>query len=230
MRHMAWILAILLLPAFSRGQARVTGHVDVKHAATAHGGDSANVVISLVPLDDSAPIAPPEKPFRLAQKDKTFEPHLLVIPVGSTVDFPNFDPFFHNVFSLYNGKRFDLGLYEAGSSRSVRFTRTGVSYIFCNIHPEMSAVVVTLSTPYYAVSDASGNYAIDGLPKGRYSLRVWYERASANELARLTREVTVESSAALPSISIAEAANLPVTHKNKYGQDYDTTAPYGPVH
>ena len=87
------------------------------------------------------------------QKDKTFTPHLLVIPTGSTVDFPNLDPFFHNVFSEFNGKRFDLGLYESGSSRTVHFDHDGVSYIFCNIHPEMSAVIVTLSTPYFGVSD-----------------------------------------------------------------------------
>ena len=96
--------------------------------------------------------------YRLLQKDKTFTPHLLVIPTGSSVDFPNLDPFYHNVFSLFNGKRFDLGLYESGSSRTVHFDHDGVSYIFCNIHPEMSAVIVTLSTPYFGVSAANGEH------------------------------------------------------------------------
>ena len=81
----------------------------------------------------------------LRQKNKAFEPHLLVVTIGSNVEFPNDDPWFHNVFSLFNGKRFDLGLYEAGTTRTVHFEREGVSYIFCNIHPEMSAVVVVLS-------------------------------------------------------------------------------------
>ena len=76
-----------------------------------------------------------------------FTPHILVVPVGSVVRFPNADPFFHNVFSLFDGKRFDLGLYEAGSTKEVTFSREGLSYIFCNIHPEMSAVVISLSTP-----------------------------------------------------------------------------------
>src|SRR5215469_8130078 len=95
--------------------------------------------------------------FTLLQKDRAFVPHLLVIPAGSVVSFPNADPFFHNVFSLFNGKRFDLGLYEAGATREVVFSRVGVSYIFCNIHPEMSAVVVALSTPFYGISDKKGS-------------------------------------------------------------------------
>ena len=90
---------------------------------------------------------------RLVQKNKSFEPHILVVPAGSMVEFPNRDPFFHNVFSLFEGKRFDLGLYEAGTSRMVRFDRPGISYIFCNIHPEMSAVVITMATPLYAISN-----------------------------------------------------------------------------
>src|SRR5215469_15840786 len=89
----------------------------------------------------------------LAQKNKMFEPHLLVVTRGSTVEFPNRDPWFHNVFSLFNGKRFDLGLYEAGTSRTVHFDREGVSFIFCNMHPEMSAVVVVLDSPYFTVTN-----------------------------------------------------------------------------
>ena len=81
-----------------------------------------------------------------------FTPHLLVVPVGATVAFPNADPFFHNVFSLFDGKRFDLGLYEAGSSRNVHFERKGISYIFCNIHPQMAAIVIALTTPLWATA------------------------------------------------------------------------------
>ena len=81
---------------------------------------------------------------------------MLVVPAGSLVEFPNRDPFFHNVFSLFEGKRFDLGLYEAGTTRTVRFDRPGISYIFCNIHPEMSAVIITVSTPLYAIAKEDG--------------------------------------------------------------------------
>ena len=102
----------------------------------------------------------PHGHYTLLQKNRTFVPHLQIIPVGTVVQFPNADPFFHNVFSLFNGKRFDLGLYEAGSSKSVTFTREGVSYIFCNIHPEMSAVVIALSTPLYAVADTNDAFIL----------------------------------------------------------------------
>src|SRR6202008_2491180 len=107
-----------------------------------------------IPPDPAASARPGH--FRLAQKDKSLNPHLLVVPLGSSVDFPNMDPFFHNVFSQFNGKRFDLGLYEEGSTRVVHFDHEGVSYIFCNIHSQMAAVIVTLRTPYFAVATRSG--------------------------------------------------------------------------
>ena len=129
-----WAITILLVSACAAAQS--TSSFDAR-VAVDHGGgkpDHSGVVLWLTAV--GAPVVPPATGhFRLAQKNKQFEPHLLVIPVGSTVDFPNLDPFFHNVFSLYKGKRFDLGLYEAGSSRSVHFDRPGVSFIFCNIHP-----------------------------------------------------------------------------------------------
>src|SRR6266496_895518 len=119
----------------------------------------------------------PRRRFRLIQQRKRFEPHLLVVAVGSTVEFPNLDPFFHNVFSLFEGKRFDLGLYEAGSIRNVSFDRPGISYIFCNIHAEMSAVVIAVPTPYYAISSVKGEIVLANVPVGRYAMHVWYETA-----------------------------------------------------
>ena len=104
----------------------------------------------------------------------------------SAVEFPNLDPWFHNVFSLYKGERFDLGLYEAGSSRTVHFERAGVSFIFCNIHPEMSAYVLALGTPYFAVSDHRGNIRIADVPPGRYRIEVWFERAESPDTAKLS--------------------------------------------
>ncbi len=120
---------------------------------------AANVVVWLSPIKPGGitPVIPARQSvYRLVQKDKMFTPHMLVVPTGSQVEFPNQDPFFHNVFSLFNGKRFDLGLYESGTSRSVRFDREGVSYIFCNIHPEMGAIVLALNTPYYGISGENG--------------------------------------------------------------------------
>jgi hypothetical protein len=143
------------------------------------------------------------------------------LPVGTKVQFPNQDPFFHNIFSLYDGKRFDLGLYEAGSARSVLFDRRGVSFLFCNIHAEMSAVVVAVDTPYFGLSDHAGNVTIRNVPSGRYELNVWYERSFPEQLRELNRVVTIsDASRNLGVIHIVENPDFTAAHKNKYGQDY----------
>jgi plastocyanin len=158
--------------------------------------------------------------FRLIQKDKQFTPHLLVVPIGSSVEFPNLDPFYHNVFSLFNGKRFDLGLYEAGSTRTVHFDHEGVSYIFCNIHPEMGAVVISVPTPYFAVTNASGNMTIRDVPEGVYELNVWAEGARPESLTSLKRMVRLgPATRDLGVIQVVEDT-IPITHKNKFGEDY----------
>src|ERR1700678_608150 len=151
-------------------------------------------VIWLEPLAGT-PTLPflPHGHYTLLQKNRTFIPHLQIIPVGTVVQFPNADPFFHNVFSLFDGKRFDLGLYEAGQSKSVTFSREGVSYIFCNIHPEMSAVVLALSTPLFAVADAENGFVLRDVPPGDYNLHVWIEGAPPSFLEEQTRRVHLGS-------------------------------------
>src|SRR5581483_11701334 len=167
---------------------------------------------------------------RLLQKDKSFHPHVLVVPVGSAVEFPNHDPFFHNVFSLFEGKRFDLGLYEAGSSKDVRFDKAGISYIFCNIHAQMSAVVIALDTRYYGISDQRGQLLIPHVPPGRYTLHVWYESALPETLNDLTREVTVSPQTSTLGAFRLAAATVPQEHKNKYGRDYEPPTPDSPAY
>jgi plastocyanin len=217
-----------LLPRLQAQDVTVTGQVNLRteESKQKRKEPRGDVVIWLTPLDDRSSLRHVSeqdsvRPPRLVQKDKRFDPHLLVIPAGTAVEFPNHDPFFHNVFSLFEGKRFDLGLYEAGTTRVVHFDRAGVSYIFCNIHPEMSAVVVALKTPYYGVSDASGKVSIPRVPEGRYTMQVWSERASVDGLKALTREVNVSGSEhSLGTIHLAEDSP-PAPHKNKYGRDYD---------
>ena len=182
---------------------------------------NANVVVWLMPLSTDVPALEPRRA-KLVQRHKEFEPHLLVIPVGSTVDFPNEDPFFHNVFSLYKGKAFDLGLYEAGASRAVKFDKPGVSFIFCNIHPEMSAVVLAMPTPYFGVSNAAGDVTIADVPPGRYRVETWFERSSSDVLAAASREVTLPADTNW-SLHIRHTVEGTLAHKNKYGKDYDTT-------
>jgi len=165
---------------------------------------------------------------RLVQKNKSFQPHVLVVPVGSSVEFPNRDPFFHNVFSLFEGKRFDLGLYEAGSTRDVVFDKPGISYIFCNIHSEMSAVVLAVSSPYYGISDVRGRVAIPHVPPGRYTLRIWYEDTLPEKLNNLNREVTISTDASSLGAMRLPATNLPQDHQNMYGHDYPPPLPDSP--
>ena len=199
-----------------------TGTVNAKTPGRA--ADSSNVAVWLTPLDPTtethAPVSHPAAP-QLVQRNKTFEPHLLIVPVGTMVEFPNKDPFFHNIFSLYDGKRFDLGLYEAGTTRSVMFDRPGVSFLFCNIHAAMSAVVVAVDTPYFGLSDRFGTVIIDNVPDGRYQVNVWYERSLAEYLTGLKRTVTItDANRKLGVIKIAENQSVATTHKNKYGMDY----------
>ena len=220
------MLLLVCLPAAAQ-ESTVSGRALVV-GGPAGSSDSANAVVWLEPIGGPKPVRPLLHRPRLTQKNKHFEPHLLVVPTGTDVDFPNLDPFFHNVFSLFDGRRFDLGLYEAGESRTVRFNLPGVSYIFCNIHPQMGAVVIALDTPYYAVSAHDGRFLINHVPPGRYVLKAWYEGSSTDSLARLSREITVS----LPQTSIGDlriAQDQPkLGHKNKYGADYDTSQPAAP--
>ena len=183
-------------------------------------------VVWLEPLPGT-PALPfvPHGPYRLLQKNRTFTPHLQVIPVGSSVQFPNADPFFHNVFSLYEGKRFDLGLYEAGSSKSVTFSREGVSYIFCNIHPEMSAVVLALSTPLYAIADENDSFALQNIPAGNYILHLWVEGVPQPVLESLDRPVHISMRTVdLGILNIPSMPSGTAAHTNKFGKAYDRTS------
>ncbi len=224
---MPCICAALLLAE----ETTVRGRVDVMRIAQSRHVPLPTTVVWLTPVggatDDSGAAAPswPGTP-RLVQKNKSFAPHVLVVPAGTAVEFPNHDPFFHNVFSLFEGKRFDLGLYEAGTSRMVRFDRPGVSYIFCNIHPEMSAVVITLDTAWYAVAKGEGQLSIPEVPYGRYWLHVWSEGMGPENPEPRAREITIgEGSSSLGVIRVPAVGAQSLAHKNKYGRDYDEPMP-----
>jgi plastocyanin len=194
--------------------------------------DSSNVVIWLVPAD---PVSVLQMPVRtspqIAQINKSFDPHVLVIQVGTPVQFPNKDPFLHNVFSLFDGKRFDLGFYEAGSSKTVHFDRPGISFLFCNIHPEMSGAVIAVDTPYFGISDRKGRVSIANVPDGRYQLNVWYERSLPEDLKAAGRPLTISAeSRSIEPVRVVENPNFSLEHKNKYGQDYVPPSSSSPVY
>src|ERR1700733_8575318 len=201
-----------------------------------HHGSIPATVVWLTPAPSSGVELDPPKPnvggnARLVQKNKSFEPRILVVPAGSMVEFPNRDPFFHNVFSLFEGKRFDLGLYEASTSRMVRFDRPGISYIFCNIHPDMSAVVITIATPFYAISTRDGLLSLAGVPYGRYILHIWSEGMGPENAQPLTHEIKIgENTLSLGVIRVPAANGEHIAHKNKYGRDYDEPTPNSSVY
>jgi len=214
--------------------AQVSGRIvlsDSRDAAVRNRRDYSGVVISLKPLASLAPVPLETKKAVVLQKNKTFSPHVLAIPVGSTVDFPNADPIFHNAFSSYNGQIFDVGLYRPGTTRSVHFAREGVVRVFCNIHSSMSAMIVVLGTPYYATTRKDGSFVIPTVPEGDYALSVVHERATETTLAAVARRVSVGAeNATLPEIVISEAGFLSIPHKNKYGRDYSPEPPSEPVY
>ena len=189
--------------------------------------DASQVVIWLVGIDSPLPVLPVSLPrsarphYRMLQRNKTFDPALLVVPLGAIVDFPNLDPWFHNVFSLYQGKKFDLGLYQAGTEKQVVFDRPGPSFLFCNIHPEMTAVVLTVDSDLFGVSDKNGRVLIPKVPGGRYQLHVWYENAESGFSDAAPRVVELSAAAnVLPPVSVPVVRHDRI-HKNKYGDDYD---------
>ncbi len=227
---LAVIVGVLVACSPAQG-VNVTGRITYYGSANSPNGVSA--VVWLLPTGQQTSDPPAVKPVDavLRQKNKAFEPHLLVVTKGSTVEFPNLDPWFHNVFSLFNNKKFDLGLYEAGTTRTVHFDRQGVSYIFCNIHPEMSAVVVVVSSPYYAVAAKNGEFSIADVPPGRYMLHVWSENSLPETLDALSHEVELngtEHSVGTLRVRVTDAAKT--QHKNKYGQDYEPPSPNNPVY
>ncbi|MGA9507059.1 MAG: hypothetical protein WBV55_00295 [Candidatus Sulfotelmatobacter sp.] len=192
------------------------------------------LVVWLTPVGSTpvvqAPIQRPSQIPQLVQKDKSFHPALLVIPAGGKVEFPNKDPFFHNVFSLFDGKRFDLGLYESGTTRFVQFDKPGISFIFCNIHAQMSAVIIALATPYYAISDAHGDMSIKDVAPGRYQMHLFHPSVSPDDLHAAEREITISpEDTFLGSFTLTES-DLELAHKNKYGRDYDPPDPDSPAY
>lgn len=229
---MTWLLriffsALWMLPA---GAASVSGTIRLVNslAPSVHKQkDYAGVVAWLDPIGDrpaAASVKPPQ-PARMIQKSKQFVPHVLAIPVGAAVEFPNYDPIFHNAFSTFSGQVFDLGLYPPGKSRTVTFGRSGIVRVFCNIHPAMSAIIAVLDSPWFAVSQPSGAFTVRDVPPGDYQLHIFHERATEQTLKALERRVTVTGEGlTLSPVVISETGYVATPHKNKYDEDYPPVA------
>jgi len=148
--------------------------------------DRRRSVVYLETAPQPALDAPTPRRAVLDQRNETFVPYVLAVTVGSVVEFPNSDRTYHNVFSLSKAKRFDLGRYPRGQSRSVRFDQPGIVRVFCEIHSHMSAWILVFAHPYFGVTDGEARYRIDGVPPGTYTLALWNDGA-----VRVRREVRV---------------------------------------
>src|SRR5438270_519947 len=161
----------------------------------------SGVVLWLEPVGRA--VAPAPRRAEMKQEGKQFIPHVLAIPVGGSVSFPNLDPIFHNAFSTFSGKPFDVGLYPPHTSRSVVFDKAGIVQVFCNIHSTMSAIIAVVPTPWYAVTPPTGKFNIPNVPAGEYELHIFQERALPQNLKFLERRITVtDQDLVLPLISI----------------------------
>jgi len=193
----------------------VTGKVTIRKDGKAKGDLSGAVVYLEVAGSEGDDASPAAQKSTIRQKDLKFKPDVAVVTTGSTIEFPNDDKVFHNVFSVSSPAKFDLGLYKSGTSKSVTFTRAGVVDVYCNIHPDMVAKIKVLDTPYYAVSDADGSFTIAGVPPGTYPVVAWQARG-----AEWRGEVTVAAGkASSATITLDEGARAK-RHLRKDGTPY----------
>ncbi|HET7499938.1 MAG TPA: hypothetical protein VFK02_03020 [Kofleriaceae bacterium] len=142
-------------------------------------------LVMLWPKDGKAPRRAPK--FRvIEQRNKMFAPHLMAVPVGSTVAFPNFDTIYHNVFSLSQPQRFDLGLYKSGDMREMKFTKPGIIRLGCNIHANMSAYLVVVDAPHYVIAEQDGGFSFKSLKPGKYKVQAWSEQSPEPVVSEIT--------------------------------------------
>jgi len=211
MRAVAILLTLSLAPA-SLPAGTVRGLVELLERKGRRADDLSDVVVWV----EGPSVRPAPANATMKMKDKTFEPHVLVVPVGGTVAFPNEDGILHNAFSLSGDNRFDLDLYKKPESRSFKFLHPGIVRVYCNIHPQMSALVVVRDNPYWARADANGRFQIADVPAGTWVVKAWHERAGEIE-ANVSVPETGDVSA---DLTLDASSYKRARHKNKYGKDY----------
>jgi plastocyanin len=205
MRHVPAITCVLsCFLVHAVAAATVTGRVEV---TTGPGTSPAPLVVYAEPLDRSAPVRPVSA--RIVQKDKAFTPQVLAVPVGSTIEFPNVDPIFHNVFSLSTPAPFDLGLYRAGEAKKRVFLQPGAYRVFCNIHPQMTAFIVVAPTPHVTIAGPDGRYSFD-LPAGTYRVTARSDRAAAVSVDVIVGQEPM----AAPDLTLDESRYVASRHRN----------------
>lgn len=196
---------------------RVTGHVTILEK---NGAPSTDVGAAVISLEGGNASSARPGTYAITTSDKDFVPRVVVVPLGSTVQFPNADPVSHNVFSVSEPNAFDLGQYGRGQARGHTFTAPGLVRVFCNVHPRMVAFIHVMATPYYTQPAADGSFSLEGVPPGRYTVRAWHQRSP-----EVVQALTVGSDGVSGLAIELDARGFHwVPHKNKYGKDYPTNA------
>lgn len=210
------ILASMLLLAIGEldAQGVVSGQLSIQERAGARTTDLSSAVVWLQ-ASGVARSAPPST-VQIVMESRQYVPRVRVVTTGSRVDFPNQDPFRHNVFSKSGPGEFDLGLFGRGESRGARFDRPGVYPVFCNIHARMLAFVVAVATPYVTQAGSDGRFSLTGIPDGEYTLHVWHDRGGEHQ-----RKINIAGSGTTDvNVQLDARSYRFVQHRNKFGQEY----------
>ncbi len=204
-----------MIAALPLAAANVTGKITF---VTKRGQNPvpAETLVWVEPVSGRAPRVAPAT-FQIVTRNKTLVPHVLAIPVGSTVAFPNDDPISHNLFSLSSNNAFDLGLYRKGAGKSQKFETPGIVNVYCNVHPNMSAVIHVMATPYFAFADEKGNFSVTNVPAGKYRLVAWNEQGGQNEVPL---ELNNSAVPAVIAMTLDSRNYRATQHMDKAGKPY----------
>jgi plastocyanin len=214
-RALPLLLAAAALPAAA---GTVSGKVELIDKGGRRATDLSDVIVYV----DGPKAKSRSEHVKMVMKGKEFRPRVVAVAAGGVVDFPNEDPIFHNVFSVSGANRFDLDLYKRPKTGSWTFVAPGVARVYCNIHPQMSAVVLVRDNPYFASVASDGSFTIENVPAGRWQLKAWQERAR-----EAVQEIVVGADNRVTAQLTLDASQWKrVQHKNKFGKDYKTDERY----
>ncbi len=214
----SFIVVIILLFSSAIQANEVSGKVEIVLKGDKKKADLSSTIVYLDLSGGKSDIPSSElkKPYAIITKNKQFTPQAIIVPVGATVDFPNQDPIFHNIFSVSDPNQFDLGLYKGGASESKTFKAPGVVKVFCNVHPQMTATILVVQTPYHMAADKDGNFSFSNVPPGIYEIKAYADEGQTSQ------KIEISENSLKVMLTIDGKTFMKVPHKNKFGKDYTT--------